>query len=79
MLILLMNPRKLIDKHNSFSWINGLKYWKQNLLAWVLQSSSLIQSSNILRKSQEHQERSMVFGEDFDQTLRTKLARHNWI
>jgi len=68
MLILLMNPRKLIDKHNSFSWINGLKYWKQNLLAWVLQSSSLTQSSNILRKSQEHQEHFMVFGEDFDQT-----------
>jgi hypothetical protein len=55
-----------------------IEYWKQNLLAWVLQSSRLTQSSNILRKSQEqqeHQEYFMVFVKDFDQTLRTKLAR----
>jgi hypothetical protein len=38
-----------------------LKYLRQNLLAWVLQSSSFTQLSNILRKSQEHQEHFMVF------------------
>jgi hypothetical protein len=76
MLILFMNLRKLIDKPNSFSWIIRLESWRQNLLAWVLKSSSLTQSSNISRKTQEHQEHFMVFGEDLDQTLRTKLAKH---
>jgi hypothetical protein len=54
-----------------------LEYWRQNFLAWVLKSSSLTQSSNISRKTQEHQEHSMVFGKEFDQTLRWDLARHN--
>jgi hypothetical protein len=71
------NLRKLIDKFNSFSWISRLESWKKNLLAWVLRSSSLTQSSNISRKTQEHQEHSMVFEKEFDQTLRWDLARHN--
>jgi hypothetical protein len=41
-----------------------------------LRYSSLTQSSKISRKTQEHQEHSMVFGRDFDQTLRTDLAIH---
>jgi hypothetical protein len=53
-----------------------LEYWNQNFLAWILRYSSLTQSSKISRKTQEHQEHSMVFGRDFDQTLRTDLARH---
>jgi hypothetical protein len=40
-----------------------------------LKSSSLTQSSNISRKTQERQEHSKVFGKDFDQT-QTDLARH---
>jgi len=79
MLVLFKKSRKLINKYNSFLWINGLEYWKQNFLAWVLKSSSLTQSSNISRKTQEHQEHFMIFGDDFDQTLRTNLAMHNWI
>jgi len=71
--------KKLIDKFNSFSWISRLESWKQYLLEWVLKSSSPSQSSNTFRKTQEHQEHFMVFGKDFDQTLRTNLAMHNWI
>jgi hypothetical protein len=54
--------------------------FKTKFLAWVLKSSSLTQSSNISRKTQERQEHSIVFGKDFDQTLRIDLARHeiNW-
>jgi hypothetical protein len=48
----------------------------KNLLAWVLQSSSLTQSSNISRKFQEHQEHFMVFGKDLIKTLRNSLTRH---
>jgi hypothetical protein len=71
--------KKTHRQANSFSWINGLEYWRQNFLAWVLKSSSPSQSSNTSRKTQEHQEHFMVFGKDFDQTLRTNLAMHNWI
>jgi hypothetical protein len=77
--MLIISIRKFIDKYNSFSWINGLEYWRQNFLAWVLKSSSLTQSSNISRKTQEHQEHqehSMTFGKDLIKTLRKGLARH---
>jgi hypothetical protein len=41
-----------------------------------LKSSSLTQSSNISRKTQEYQEHSMAFGKDLIKILRNGLARH---
>jgi hypothetical protein len=54
-------------------WIEILKTKPFSMGFAILLPYTII---NILRKSQEHQEHFMVFGEDFDQTLRTNLARH---
>jgi hypothetical protein len=54
-------------------WIGILK---TKLFSMSFEILYLTQSSNILRKTQEHQEHSMAFGKDLIKTLRKGLARH---